>query len=180
MKYFLLSLLLTITVNSFSQSFATLDNTYYYVLDAPRGIGIDFTGGAFIKDKDNSYKPTFTIGAGVGIHMMKGFGNSDMYVPLFVQIGYFNKEKKITPYINGRIGYGFYKGAADWIKETGGMKGGLYTNIRAGAGFRVSKKFSLTPFAGLSLLMFKKMTTGTPDTYSVGVGNAGICFFFKS
>jgi hypothetical protein len=180
MKYLLLAFLLFYSLICRSQSFATLDNTYYYVLDAPRGIGIDFTGGAFLKDKDNGYKQTFVIGAGIGIHMMKGFGNSDMYVPIFAQIGYFNKEKKITPYINGRIGYGIYNGAADWIKESGAMKGGLYSNIRAGAGFKLSRKFSLTPFLGASLLMFKKVTSGEQQTYNVGVVNAGLCFLFNS
>lgn len=177
MKRLLLIPIMLFTLNSFSQSFATLDGAIYKTDYSKLGWGMDFTGGAFIKNKEDKNKASFMIGAGVGAYM---FTENDLYAPIFFTMGYFNGNKKITPYINCRIGYGFYKGSAKFIGKNEAVKGGLYTNARAGAGFKVTSKFYATPFVGVSLIMLRKMNVGqSPTEYNNALFNAGICLFFK-
>lgn len=180
MKQILLAISLLYFSISHAQSFATLDGTAYKTKLDRIGWGLDFTGGAFIKDKHNNNKSSLTVGAGVGVHVFNGSLPADIYAPLYLQLGYFNRGASISPYINARIGYGFYKGSADFIGKSGAVKGGLYTNVRGGAGFRVTNKFSLTPFVGCSLIMLRKFAGNqTVEQYNAGLANAGLVLFFK-
>lgn len=181
MKILLLTVTLLLSIAINAQTFATLDGTAYKTKLDRIGWGMDFTGGTLIKDKHNNNKTSLTVGAGIGIHVFNGSLPGDIYAPLFFQIGYFNRGANITPYINARIGYGFYKGSADFIGKSGAVKGGLYTNIRGGAGFRMTKRFSLTPFVGCSLIMLRKFSGDEVlEQYNSGLANAGLCLFFTS
>lgn len=177
MKQALLICAACITLNCYSQSFAALDGNLYNTDDIKPAWGLDFTGGAFLKNKDDKNKRNFMLGAGIGVYR---FTENDFYAPLFMTCGYFDRSKKISPYVNCRIGYGFYKGSAKFIGKNEGVKGGLYANARGGAGFKVSSKLHITPFVGITLMMLRKVQgTQTAEQYNSGLPNAGVSLLFR-
>lgn len=177
MKYLLLLTVICITMNCYSQSFASLDGTLYNTDDIKPAWGVDFTGGAYLKNKDDKGKRSFMMGAGIGVYK---FTENDFYAPLFATFGYFDRSKKISPYVNCRIGYGFYKGSANFIGKNEGVKGGLYANVRGGAGFKIGNKMHVTPFVGVTLMMLRKIQGAqTTEQYNSGLVNAGISLLFR-
>lgn len=175
-KKIFLAFALLLSHESFAQSFASLDASFYNTKDIKPAWGLDFTGGAIIKDRHNKGARTLTLGAGAGVYM---FTQNDAYIPLFATFGYFNKNKKITPYVNARVGYGIYKGSARFIGKNETVKGGLYGNIRAGAGLKVTKHFYPTPFIGVTLVTLRKFNINqSPTIYHNGLINAGISLMF--
>lgn len=174
MKRLLLIIAIAFTLNSYSQSFATIDANLYNTDDIKPAWGIDFTGGGFLKNKDDKNRRTFMMGIGVGIYK---FTRDDFYAPVYATGGYFNGNKKITPYINCRVGYGFYKGSAKFIGKNEGVKGGLFANARGGVGFKITSKFYTTPFVGMTFMMLRKIQTA--EQYNSGLVNAGVCLLFK-
>lgn len=176
MKQLLFSFSILFAYQSFSQSFATLDGSLYKTDYVKTGWGIDFTGGAFLNNKNEKGSPSFMAGLGVGMYM---FTENDVYIPIFATFGYCNSGKRISPYLNGRMGYAFYKGSASFIGRKETVKGGLYANARGGAAFKVTRKFRAVPFIGLSLIMLRKVQAGQAGTeYNNGLVNAGISLLF--
>lgn len=130
--------------------------------------GVIFSGGAFIKSEDER---TFRLGAGMGVFMIRDGDNP--YFPLFVEAGYYNKQKKISPYLNARIGYGFYNGSADFIGKDGYGKGGLFTSVALGAAIKVAGRFAVAPAIGFNGFQIREKRLGE----TVSASNGGVFTF---
>lgn len=172
MKQVLLSILTIAALNAHAQFFSFDVTTYKTKLDAV-GWGLDFNGGVHLKKSENG-KGNLMIGAGSGIHMMDG-SPGKVYVPVYGQAIYYSAKNVINPYVNARVGYSFYDGSAKFIGKDQDVKGGLYANLRVGAGIRGYNGFSAIPFLGCSFMRLK----GANESYNKALFNAGLSFFFK-
>lgn len=158
---------------SFSQGFFSVDGSIFNSKDIKPGWGIDMSFGGNVKDNGSR---SLMLGVGVGMY---SFTQGDPYAPVFFTFGYFNRSKKIGPYINGRIGYGFYQGSAKFIGVNEIVKGGFYSNVRGGATFRVSKRFYPTPFIGITPMTLRKMVgKKVVNRYDNTLFNAGVSLIF--
>jgi hypothetical protein len=93
------------------------------------------------------------VGAGAGVLFTS---NSDQYIPVFAEAGYFNSMDNVTPYVVVQAGYGFYKGSGKFIEVDKQLNGGVFMNAKAGAGFKVKRSFSIAPFVGVSYIMLRE------------------------
>lgn len=177
MKQVLLSILAIAALNAQAQFFSFDLTTYKTKLDEI-GWGLDFNGGIHLKKSDKS-NGNLMVGAGSGIHMMDG-SPAKLYVPVYGQAIYYKANKFINPYVNARIGYGFYNGSANFIGKDQEVKGGgLYANIRAGAGIKGYNGFSAIPFIGCSYMQLRYKHIDANAVYDKILLNAGLSFFFK-
>jgi len=158
---------------AFSQGFFSVDGNVFNTKGDKTGWGVDMSFGGNVKDKGAR---SLMLGVGVGMY---SFTENDPYIATFATFGYFNRSKKIGPYINARIGYGFYEGSAKFVGVNEYVKGGFYGNIRGGASFRVTKRFYPTPFLGLSLMTLRKMVgKKVVNRYDNAIFNAGVSMIF--
>jgi hypothetical protein len=172
-KFIVFITLLLSAQYSFSQGYFSVDGTVFNSKADQLGWGVDMSFGGNVKDKGAR---CLMLGVGVGMY---SFTENDPYIATFATFGYFNRSKKIGPYINGRIGYGFYEGSAKFIGVNEYVKGGFYSNVRGGASFRVTKRFYPTPFVGLSLMTLRKMLGKTVvNRYDNAIFNAGVSMIF--
>ncbi len=156
-----------------AQGFATLEGSVLAIKgDFQPGGSITFSGGGFVKSKTDR---SFQLGAGVTIDIVN---ESNLYAAPFFLMGYFNPKKKITPYANAHVGYGFYNGTGQF-SGVHSNKGGLFTDIRAGAGFKVTRLMRITPYVGVQGLMLRYVVgRETKESHFVGVVHGGVALVF--
>lgn len=128
----------------FSQFYGTI-GPQAWSTDENLKVGITASAGHIISEG-------FTLGAGIG---MIFFDEGNPYIPLFAEIGYYQPNKKVSPYFNIRAGYGLYEGSGKIIDKALKLKGGFFSDIRAGAGLRISKKIGIVPFISASPFTFQ-------------------------
>jgi hypothetical protein len=113
-----------------------------------------------------------TVGAGFGVIMF-----DEPYIPGFLEFAYIGKPKKISPFVKGQLGWAIYDGPADMIGEPFTVKGGLYTNIMAGAGYGIGKKGSRAAVhVGAMPLMLRRKLFNKTDVESGVLFHAGVSF----
>ena len=177
MKYLLtILLILTIALKSHAQFFSFDFTGYKTKLDAI-GWGLDFNGGIHLAKCDKS-KSNLMVGIGSGIHMLDG-SPAKLYAPVYGQVVYYSAKNVINPYVNVRVGHAFYNGGAKFIGKEQDIKGGLYANVRIGAGIRGYNGFSAIPFIGGSFMRFRYDQVDAKAVYDKVLFNAGLSFFFK-
>lgn len=174
MKQVLLSVLTIVALNAHAQFFSFDVTTYKTKLDVV-GWGLDFNGGIQLAKSDKG-RSGLMAGLGAGIHMMDG-SPGKLYAPVYGQALYYKAKNVINPYVNARVGYAFYDGPAKFIGKDQDVKGGLYTNVRIGAGIRGYNGFSAIPFAGCSFMQLREKGGGNA-IYNKFIFNAGLSFFF--
>lgn len=162
---------LLLPISALSQRYFSVSSEFMNTSDGFKP-GVILSGGGFLKNDDN--KRAFKLGAGVGVFVVQQ--GDDPYFPLFLEGGYFNKEKRISPYVNARVGYGFYKGSLFLVEQTGPAKGGLFGNLSAGLGIRVAKPFFVVPNFGMSIINLRHRVLD--DGYSKGLFTVGLTLFF--
>lgn len=134
--------------------------------------GVMFSAGKIFRDKDTK-KSNAMVGIGMGI-MMFDFDASP-YIPFFLEGGYYASYSKVTPYVAGKVGWAYYDGNADFIdKPRVAAKGGLYTNIRAGIGFGVTRRVGIAPFFGMSYIQVRNTNKYEKEDYYKALFDFGI------
>lgn len=171
MRLLLLVLLPTVLQG---QGFATLEGGIIAIKgDYKPGAIITFSGGGFVDQKGDA---AFMLGAGVTIDMVNP---DDLYAAPFFLMGYFNPRWKITPYVNAHIGYGFYKGSGKFA-DVHSNKGGLFTDIRTGAGFKVTKLLRITPYIGVQGLSLRYVIAAeVKESHFAGLVHGGVALVFS-
>lgn len=130
--------------------------------------GITMSGAGILHEPGDKKTQGIILGAGAGLHLIEQ--GSTPYIPVFLEIGYINKVKKIFPYLNVRAGYGF--------NDSKVVKGGFYSEFRGGASFKVGV-CRFTPFIGLSISQFRVRSMGeTLASTNEGTFVGGIAFVF--
>lgn len=162
-----LLILLIFPVACNAQSFVTLEGQAGGIPNSYKATwGLTVSGGGYLK-------PTgaFQVGAGVTVNVYY-----DPFIVPFAQAGYFNPKKKISPYINGRIGYAFLKQA---LTDVNTNKGGLFLSARAGCGFKVAKLMRVTPFVGVEAYNLRRVVGGeTTNSTTAGLYVGGLALIF--
>lgn len=174
MKYLLTVLSLSMIALSSRAQFFSFDFTAYKTKIDVIGWGLDLNGGTHIGKNNNG----IMVGLGTGIHMLDG-SPGKLYIPVYAQALYYKAKHVINPYVNARVGHAFYNGGAKFIEKDNDIKGGLYANIRIGAGIRGYNGFSAIPFVGCSFMRFRYNQLGIKGNYNNAFFNAGLSFFFK-
>lgn len=155
-----------------AQGFATLETEIYNTKDISPGSSIIFTGGGYLKGKNDR---SLQLGAGIGVYI---FSPDNIYFAPFIQTGYFNPKKKISPYVNARVGYGFYNGSGTFA-EVHSNKGGMFTDIKAGAGFKVGRVLRITPTIGITGAVLRYVINKeTIESHFVALPHAGVVLMF--
>lgn len=167
MMYKYLLPLLFLPLFSSGQGFATLEGSIGGASTSEQPIyGITFSGGGYLKPSR-----TFQLGAGISVNIY----GEPFAVPFF-QMGYFNPKKKISPYINGRVGYAFLKFP---LTDARTNKGGVFLSARAGCGFKISKIARITPFAGIEAYNLRYVVLReTQSSTTAGVFTGGVAMIF--
>jgi hypothetical protein len=174
MKRILLTIFAITAIKAQAQFFSFDATTYKTKLDAV-GWGLDFNGGIQLAKGD---KGNILVGIGSGIHMMDG-SPAKVYAPIYAQAIYYKAINIINPYVNARIGYSIYDGPAKFIGKDQDVRGGLYANLRVGAGIRGYNGFSAIPFVGCSFMRFKYKSADGKVFYDKALFNAGLSFYFR-
>lgn len=171
MKIIIACLLIIISLQSFAQKnggIFTIDGKAFGGNDAGFKYGVTMSGGGILHDPGEAKSKGILLGLGAGLHIHEKGGTA--YFPVFIEVGYIDKTKKIFPYINIRGGYGF--------NDSKYLKGGLYSEFRGGVSLRVGVcRFS--PFAGLTIAQFRAKVNGeTLASTHEGMFVGGIAFVF--
>lgn len=175
MKTFLLFLTL-LPLAAVSQSYMMADGQFVNANNSFRP-GVILSGGGFLKNSDDNNRRTFRLGAGIGVYVFE-HGTSP-YIPVFLEAGYFNRSAKITPYVNARAGYAFYKGSAHFVGINGGNRGGLYFNMSGGVGLRLAKPVFFVPSVGLTIVNLRQVIQGENiASYNKALLSIGATLFF--
>lgn len=136
------------------------------------GAILTFTGGGFVDSKGDK---AFQLGGGITIDLVNP---DNIYAAPFFMMGLFNPQKKITPYANLHIGYGFYKGTGEFA-GVHSNRGGLFTDVRAGAGFKVTRLLRVTPYVGMQGIMLRYVALGeTQNSSFAGLAHGGVALVF--
>jgi hypothetical protein len=134
--------------------------------------GMIFSAGKIFRDKDTK-KSTAMLGAGVGVIAFDF--DSPPYIPIFIEGGYYASYSKVTPYVAGKVGWAIYDGNGEFIgKQKFAAKGGLYTNIRAGIGFGITKRIGIAPFFGVSYIQISDRNKYQKEDYYKAMLDFGI------
>lgn len=137
------------------------------------GFAVTFTGGGFLKSA--SGKREVMLGAGASAYFVD---ESTVIPALFMTTGYYNPSKKISPFINIKAGYAFYKGSGTWA-EVHSNRGGFFTDARAGAGFKLTKLMRIAPHIGVNGFMLRYVVgRETTESHFVAVLNGGVALIF--
>lgn len=150
-----------------AQSFATLEGHIAATGNENPGYGLTFSGGGYLKPAHN-----FQLGLGITVNYYR-----DFFMIPFLQAGYFNPRKKISPYINARLGYSFTKFKV--FDNVHSNKGGVYVGVRAGCGIKISKLARITPFIEMQSFNLRYLVNReVVSTSNKGVFAGGIAFIF--
>lgn len=153
------------------QGFATLEgNVIATKGNLTPSWGINFTAGGFPKSKSQN---NFMLGAGVSFNYF-----DDVYIAPYLVMGFFNRKAKISPYANAHVGYGFYSAGGSFA-GVHSNKGGLFTDVRAGAGFKVTRLLRITPYVGIQGLMLRYVVrTEVKESHFAGLVHGGVALVF--
>jgi|SRR6186713_1210761 len=168
MKGLLLIALLLTCALSYSQGVFTVEGKKFGSNDRGFNYGFTISGSGILHEPGHHKTKGVTLGLGAGIHTFKD-GDSP-YFPVFAELGYIDKSKKVFPYINARGGYGF--------NDSETLKGGFYSEFRAGASFKVGV-CRMSPFLGVTITQFRVKVRGeTLSSNSEAIFAFGIAFVF--
>ena len=166
----LLLLLLFMPLLSFSQRYLKTDLLVYKTTQAHRP-GAQLSAGYILKAKECK-KRNYLVGVGAGLLSVD---NTHSYAPIYAEAGYYNSFDNITHYVVIQAGYGFYKGSGKFIDVDKQLNGGVFMNVKAGAGFKIKRSFSIAPFIGLSYIMLRERVDKMPtNDYYKALWNVGL------
>lgn len=162
--------LLFVSLFSYSQRYAKADLLIYKTTVSHRPCA-QISAGYIFKTKE-SKKRNYLVGVGAGLLSVD---HARQYVPVYAEAGYFNSFDNITPYVITQAGYGFYKGNGKFIDVDKQLNGGVFMNVKAGAGFKVKRSYSVAPFIGVSYIMLREKVDKLPtNDYYKALLNAGL------
>lgn len=146
----------------------TIDAKKFGSNDRDVNYGFTISGGGILKQPGSTKQEGVLLGLGAGLHILKG--NGGPYFPVFLELGYINRVKKIFPYINARGGYLFTDSKVN--------KGGLYSEFRGGVSVKAGA-CRFTPYIGLSISQYRTVSRGeTLNSEHEGMFVGGIAFVF--
>lgn len=152
----------------FSQFYGTL-SPQAWATDENLKFGITASAGQIVSNG-------LTIGFGAGLIF---FDEGNPYVPIFAELGYYQPQKKVSPYFNVRAGYGIYDGGGQIIDKKLALKGGFFSDIRGGAGFKLSPKVGIIPFVAASPMTFQWKFSNQKENFSKLFFSFGTAFIFN-